>query len=307
MKNFKETAPSGFDNPTVLPSSEKQAVEWQEQNYAWWQNNPMCYNWATPIPYPESSREFFKEVDDRFFGNSREYLVAKDGTPFAEFVDFAWLQNADVLEIGVGLGSHAQLLASHAKSFNGVDITDYAVKNVTERMRIFNVRATICKMDAEHLQFTDNSFDFVWSWGVIHHSANTEHVLQEIRRVLRPGGKAVIMVYHRGWWNYYVTELLRGILSGTIFKFKSLNASIQVHTDGALARYYTTNEWKALAQKYFSVKRALVRGPKSDVVLLPGGSFKGICMRLLPNRINVFLTEKLKMGVFLISVIEKEG
>ncbi|MBK7629848.1 MAG: class I SAM-dependent methyltransferase [Ignavibacteriales bacterium] len=56
------------------------------------------------------------------------------------------------------------------------------------------------KMDAEALQFEDNSFDFVWSWGVIHHSSNTRKILEEIQRVLKPGGEAIIMVYHRSIW-----------------------------------------------------------------------------------------------------------
>jgi ubiquinone/menaquinone biosynthesis C-methylase UbiE len=65
-------------------------------------------------------------------------------------------------------------------------------------------------MDAEHLAFPDASFDFVWSWGVIHHSSNTWQIVGEIQRVLKPGGTAVIMVYHRGWWNYYVWGMLIG-------------------------------------------------------------------------------------------------
>jgi len=49
----------------------------------------------------------------------------------------------------------------------------------------------------------------VWSWGVIHHSANPANVLKEIQRVLRPGGRAITMVYYRGWWNYFVMEVIK--------------------------------------------------------------------------------------------------
>jgi ubiquinone/menaquinone biosynthesis C-methylase UbiE len=69
----------------------------------------------------------------------------------------------------------------------GVDITDYAVKSTRDRLRLMGLKGDIIRIDAEHMGFPDNSFDFVWSWGVIHHSSNTENVLREILRVLRQG------------------------------------------------------------------------------------------------------------------------
>ena len=51
--------------------------------------------------------------------------------------------------------------------------------------------------NAEILSFEDESFDFVYSWGVLHHSPNTRKCFDEIYRVLRPGGKAKIMIYHK--------------------------------------------------------------------------------------------------------------
>ena len=63
-------------------------------------------------------------------------------------------------------------------------------------------------MDAEHLEFPDETFDFVWSWGVIHHSANTEAIIREIHRVLKPGGEARVMVYHRNSINFWIGLIL---------------------------------------------------------------------------------------------------
>src|SRR2546425_6762235 len=110
-------------------------------------------------------------------------------------------------------------------------------------MRCFGLNAQILQMDAENLRFEDNSFDFIWSWGVIHHSSDTKAVLEQMRRVLRPGGTAVTMVYHRGLWNYYVCEgLCYGVLGGDIFKTRSLHKTAQRHWDGALARFFTPKE-----------------------------------------------------------------
>jgi len=302
---FNKKVPEGFEEPTQLPDSEKQAKTWQIENYRWWEENPMRYDWADSIGAKEFTREFFSEIDRRFFENAHEYLKDKNNLPFNEFVGFKTLRDRDVLEIGAGLGSHAQLLAEHAKSFCGIDITDYAVRSTRKRIELFGSKADILKMDAEKMEFPDSSFDFVWSWGVIHHSANTRKVLEEIYRVLRPGGKAVIMVYHRGWWNYYLTGFLRAFATGDLFKHKSLAQSVQSHTDGALARYYSCAEWRRLTGDLFDIEWIETRGPKSDVILLPASATKRLLMHCLPSSLSLFLTRLLRMGTFLISSLRK--
>lgn len=138
----------------------------------------------------------------------------------------------------MGCGGHAQLLAEHAQSFTGIDLTDYAVKCTARRLELSGLNGRIVRMDAEEMAFENNSFDLVWSWGVIHHSANTENVLREIHRVLRPHGIAITMVYHRSVWNTYVRgALFYGILRGEFLRTRSLHRVVQGATDGALARY----------------------------------------------------------------------
>lgn len=264
----------------------------------------MRYDWTEKLGKGEFSREFYEEIDRRFFSNAAEYL-SRTRVPFDTLAHFESLKDKDVLEIGAGNGSHAQLLASHARSFTGIDLTDYAVKSTSERLRVFGVPGTIKKMDAEHLAFPDASFDFVWSWGVIHHSSNTKRILEEIARVLRPGGEALIMVYYRGWWDYYVNEFLYGIISGNLLKTKSLHKSVQMHTDGALARYYTFAEWRALASCYFKVEEIGTMGPKTDILLLPGGRLKSAVMKIFPNFLNRFFACRLRMGSFLVSRLTK--
>jgi SAM-dependent methyltransferase len=304
MDKFKNKIPKGFIEPTSLPRSFEEKLKWQEANYSWWESNPMGYDWKEEIPYKKFTREFYLEIDRRFFSNSWEYLPWGK-TPFDSLIDFQSLKNKDVFEIGVGNGSHAQLLARYSRSFTGIDLTDYATQSTAKRMELFGLKARILKMDAEKLGFNDNSFDFVWSWGVIHHSSNTEQILKEIQRVLRPGGKAVIMVYYRGWWNYYIKGFFQGFITGDLLKTGSLHQSVQLQTDGALARYYTLSEWKLLVEKWFVVKSIEIFGPKSDIVLLPGGALKKILTKIIPNPINRFLTHQARMGSFLVSLLEK--
>jgi SAM-dependent methyltransferase len=68
--------------------------------------------------------------------------------------------------------------------------------------------------DAERLPFDDNSFDLVYSWGVLHHSPNTPKAIDEVFRVLRPGGIARVMIYHRWSISGYLLWLRYGMLAG---------------------------------------------------------------------------------------------
>jgi SAM-dependent methyltransferase len=58
--------------------------------------------------------------------------------------------------------------------------------------------------DAENLDFADASFDRVYSHGVLHHTPDTARAISEIHRVLKPGGQAMVMLYHRGSYNYRI-------------------------------------------------------------------------------------------------------
>lgn len=302
---MKSDIPNGFDKPTTLPESSGRTTGWQDANRAWWEEHPMRYDWKHSIGFEEFSKLFFEEIDKRLFSDAREYMPYRR-TPFDSLINFDALASKDVLEIGVGNGSHAQLLAQHAKSYTGIDITSYAVKSTSQRLECFQLDATIVRMDAERMHFSDNTFDFIWTWGVIHHSANTARILQEMRRVLRPGGTAVCMVYHRNVWNYYVMcGLFRGIIQGDLFRTRSLHKTAQRFTDGALARYYTPREWKSLASKFFVVKRMQVYGSKAELIPLPGGTVKCWVLRAIPNAVGRFFTNKLRLGAFLVSTLER--
>ncbi len=305
MKELAEL-PRGFTRPTELPSTADQHEGWQNANRTWWETHPMRYDWKGGIPYEEFSKGFFAEIDRRFFALVELYAPCKK-VPFDWLIDFDSLRTKDVLEIGVGNGSHAQLLAEHAKSFTGIDLTEYAVKSTSERLRVFGLPGTVAGMDAEQMQFPDKSFDFVWSWGVVHHSANTRKIIEEMHRVLRPGGEAVVMVYHRTLWEYYVQGALLAVLSGQIFKPAALHATIQRRTDGAMARYYTRAEWQQMVSDLFSVREIRIYGKKTELVPLPAGKLKDRIVSSIPNSFSRFITNKCQWGSFLVSKLVKEA
>src|SRR5207249_5020281 len=124
------------------------------------------------------SKEYFREIDRRFLESARHYLDWR-GQPFDDLIPFANLHDQDVLEIGVGQGTHAELIAPRCKSFTGIDLTSAATQMTSRRFEISGISGIIKQMDAEDMVFADSSFDFIWSWGVIHHSANTRRILEE--------------------------------------------------------------------------------------------------------------------------------
>ncbi len=296
--------PEGFSQPTALPATSDEHDKWQNANRSWWESHPMRYDWKDGIQYEEFSKDFFLEIDRRFFDLVELYAPCKK-IPFDWLIDFDSLKTTDVLEIGVGNGSHAQLLAEHAKSFTGIDLTPYAIKSTGERMRVFGIDAKILQMDAEQMQFPDASFDLIWTWGVIHHSANTRKILEEMRRVLRPGGEALVMVYHRTLWEYYVQGAILAATSGQIFKPSALHASIQRRTDGAIARYYKRAEWEELVSDLFVVKDVRVYGKKTELVPMPGGRVKDAIVGMIPNSFSRFLTNQCRWGSFLVTRLVK--
>jgi 2-polyprenyl-3-methyl-5-hydroxy-6-metoxy-1,4-benzoquinol methylase len=305
VQRLKDAPPDGFTDPTALPADESQHEAWQQQNRDWWQKHSMRYDFTTPIPYQEFTAPFYNEIDRRFFASAAHYLPPRQ-IPFDSLIDYPSLRDKDVLEIGCGNGSHAQLLASSAKSYTGIDLTDYAIKSTSTRLALRKLPGTVLQMDAEDMQFPKDSFDFIWTWGVIHHSANTSQIIQEMNRVLRPGGLAIVMVYYRSLWSFYAVGSLVAILNRKLPTPRAIHTSRQLAEDGALARYYRPTEWRSLVRDSFTVQRIRIYGQKELLILLPAGRLKQNLLRFLPDSLGRFLTGPCRMGNFLVAEMTKK-
>ena len=120
-----------------------------------------------------------------------------------------------LLEVGCGMGADLLEFAKKGALCTAIDLTPNHVSLAKKLFKIYGFSAKIKRGDAESLSFTDNSFDYVYSHGVIHHTPNTEKALTEIYRVLKPRGKALIMVYHKNSFAFYGKVVAyHGILKG---------------------------------------------------------------------------------------------
>ena len=227
----------------------------------WWDTNPMTYDWAKTLSHEEGSLEFYREIDRRFW--MAAWFAHQPGEePFSRLIDYPRLCGKRVLEIGCGAGAITAQLAKNGAAVTAIDLTPHAIALTRRRFELFGLSGDIRQMDAEHLGFPDETFDFVWSWGVIHHSTNTEAIIREIHRVLRPGGEARVMVYHRNSINFWVgLILIHGLLFGELLRY-SVQELCNKYSDGLIAKYYTSTQMKAMFQKYFRNVEADVYGQK---------------------------------------------
>lgn len=130
------------------------------------------------------------------------------------------LKGKKVLELGSGAGGHSALFAKYGAIMTSADITFSRAKATQVKFDLMGDLARGCQSmqsDAENLPFADDTFDIVYSNGVLHHTPNTEKAIEDIHRVLKPGGQAVIMLYCKDSWHYWINMFLCvGILTGKI-------------------------------------------------------------------------------------------
>lgn len=112
------------------------------------------------------------------------------------FADFEGSSGLSVLEIGLGLGADHAKFAHAGAVLSGIALTPRAIEITKYRLALQSLESDVRVGDAEELPYGSNTFDVVYSWGVIHHSPETPRAAQEILRVLKPGGEFRIMVYH---------------------------------------------------------------------------------------------------------------
>lgn len=170
-----------------------------------------------------------------------------------EFAGFQDGNNKDVLEVGVGMGSdHIEWAKSKPRTLTGVDLTPRAVDHTRKRLSVYNLESKISVADAENLPFDDMSFDLVYSWGVLHHSPNTKKAIDEVFRVLRPGGIARIMIYHKYSLTGYMLWIKYGLLAGK--PFRKLPEIYANHLESPGTKAFSLDEAKAMLKDFTSVK-----------------------------------------------------
>lgn len=205
--------------------------------------------------------QYVETTDDRrkFFTEIEEYRYGTYGPWMLELMEFGGYRGKKVLEIGSGIGTD---LAQFAK--NGADVTDLDLSaghmaHARENFELRGLHANFINGDAENMPFADNTFDLVYSNGVIHHIPKTQTVVDEALRVLKPGGKAIIMVYHRDSYHYWRTVKELGIDKGMLHEFSMgeiMSRHIELSTSGArpLVKVYSSGQLRRMFRRFTNIE-----------------------------------------------------
>ncbi len=250
----------------IKRTSHQSLEDVQAGNRAWWTVRTMSYDWKDNVQLQRFSREWFDEIDRRFLHGAR--LVGRGDNPFEGLMNTGALAGKRVLEIGCGMGLHAEMLARAGALLTTIDISATSVEATQKRFALKGLTGEILAMDAELLAFPDGCFDLVWSWGVIHTSSRTGKIVREIARVLKPGGTTKIMVYHLGGTSAYLTLMLKyswGFWAGR----HSLDETLWQSSDGFASRFYTRDLFTDILATFFAEIEVNVFGQEADAIPLP--------------------------------------
>jgi SAM-dependent methyltransferase len=179
--------------------------------------------------------EFFSRTEAARY--QREAFIAR----FARFS--AW-RGKSVLEVGCGTGCDLSMFGRHGARVVGVDLTPNSAALAAQRLRHHGAAGLVMVGDCEQLPFDDDIFDLVYSWGVIHHTPNTERAVAEIIRVAKPGGSVTVMIYNRRSLVALQAYLVYGLLRGQ--PRKAVRDIIAAHLESPGTKAFTIEEGRRL-------------------------------------------------------------
>lgn len=186
-------------------------------------------------PHPEGSTAYFRWIEAE--RDAREPFIGR----FARWEERAGQR---VLEMGIGAGTDFVRFVRAGARATGVDLSERSTRIVRQRLESERLSALVGVADVERLPFDDDTFDAVYSWGVIHHTANTQAAAQESVRVLRPGGEFCVMIYHR-----HSLVMLQAYLLYGLFRrrpTRSLDEIAREHLESFGTKVYTSKQARGL-------------------------------------------------------------
>ena len=185
-----------------------------------------------------------------------------------EVMEFDRHAGEHILEIGAGIGTdHAQFAKAGGIMYD-VDLASGHLQLAKRNFELRGLQGTFRHGDAENIPFDDNSFDLVYSNGVIHHTPNTTQVVKEIYRVLKPGGRCIIMVYAENSLHYWRVIFGRIGLqqhelgTSSMGEIMSRHVEISEHGSKPLVKVYTAKRLRQMFRDFEDIricKRQLLR------------------------------------------------
>lgn len=182
--------------------------------------------------HPIGTLEFFDDLDEYRFDKLR-YLP--------QLVDFNGYRGMKLLEVGCGIGIDLVRFARGGARVTAVDLSETAIRLCRGNFsaRGLTDGAGFLIGNGEQLPFPDNAFDVVYAHGVIQYTADAAQLVSECRRVLKPGGQGIFMVYNRISWLNALSKVMKVGLE---------------HEDAPVLKKFTQREFRGLLEGFAEVR-----------------------------------------------------
>ncbi len=233
------------------PKADGSLDRYKQQAQAQWDQDP-CGSHYVKDKAVQGTLAWFKEAE--------RYRHEVYAPWMRDVMEFDRHRGKEVLEIGGGMGTDLAQFAAAGSFVTDLDLSEGHLRLARENFRLRRLQGSFLHGDAESLPFPDSSFDLVYSNGVLHHIPDTHRVLEEIRRVLRPGGKAIIMVYalwslHYWYRLFYEIGVEKGELNRRSMH-EIMSRSVELSEAGSrpLVKVYTGRELKRMFEGFEQVK-----------------------------------------------------
>jgi SAM-dependent methyltransferase len=246
-----------------------------------WSNDPagavhgQAYEFAT--------REFFDEVERHRYQEYAPWMP--------ELMGFNEFRGARLLEVGCGMGTDLLQFARGGAEVTAIDLTPRSIETSRKHLALYDQHGEFAISDCERLPFANESFDVAYSNGVLHHTTDTAGAVREVHRVLRPGGLARVMLYHRHSYAYWILGLLRhGVLGGEFLRGNSASDIMSKYAEynagggRPLVKAYSRHEARELFSMFREVNIQVEQLMRAELYfvgpLVPERLFRTICRNI---------------------------
>ena len=264
---------------------------------------------VSPSPSKSAVADFWnaEPCGTRYLGEKSEFdMHARARYELEPYIfDFAGFNSARglrVLEIGVGMGADYEQWLRAGALATGVDLSAGSLERAQCRCELAGLVPDLRLADAENLPLASNSFDVVYSYGVMHHSPDTAKCLREAWRVLKPGGEARIMLYH----HLSLTGIMLWLRFG-LWRGQSIRQCVHQQLESPGTKTFTRGEVLELMGDFEDVSIEQVFSPGDLLLHQPSARFRGGRYRLLWKTFPRTLVRKIatKWGLFLLIKAKK--
>jgi SAM-dependent methyltransferase len=187
--------------------------------------------------HPVGSPGFFADLDQYHFEKLHHLL---------RLVNFDGYTSRRVLEVGCGAGTDLARFAKGGAIVSGLDLSSSAIALAKTNFEQQGLHGDLREADGEHLPFANDTFDLVYAHGVVQYTPHPERLVDECRRVLKPGGEVVFQVYNRISWLNALSKLMKVPLE---------------HEDAPVLLKYSGGEFRRLLKGFRDVRIVEERFP----------------------------------------------